>query len=75
MYYTGRPLLDLIYYVLQCFTTENPDKATIVELRQDKELYKIFACDKFKLLLIFSKPLVSALATLHMLFIWASKFN
>ena len=32
----GELFLDLIYFVLQCFTVEHPDKATIIELRQDK---------------------------------------
>ena len=34
--YTLRRALFWIYFVLQCFTTEHPDKATIVQLRQDK---------------------------------------
>ena len=43
-------------------------KVTIVNWDKIKDLYKIFTCDRFNLLLILPKPLIFALASLDMSF-------
>ena len=40
-----------------------------------KELYKIFACNKFSLFLILPKPMIFALPTLHIWLTWIPNMN